>query len=356
MTDLERLAIAAIRASPFPYDRAAPVADSVVRFKRAGIRAFRERVERGGDDDPLYATALLSPPDRFSRVARRQLGKVDDSGDHSETSSLEFIGVFELLKLLRVGGVVGDDCLQQAIEATQHPLEPPALQRTRVFGFLAEHDVEAAEREAESPHLDGRNWTAWRAIGEYRAEHGDEDKFLTLWPKFDARQKKEWIERMRQSAVEGVSRHHGWQAGVRLARHRRIKTRSNADLMLKTALQPLTETMSARELDTLVRDAPELTDLPEMWRLLLLVDAMLAHPHEEIPQTDHLDLASVLDRIIAVDPTESKEQSRLRDYALSKTWPLIGQEETLRRMRSAIRAPKLRNEFDRLRRDAVTGS
>ena len=119
--------------------------------------------------------------------------------------------------------------------------------------------------------------------------------------------------------------------------------------MLKTALQPLTQSKTTSELDQLIASTDEFADLPEAWRLVSLVDAMLTHPQDPVSQADHPELEGILDRIIALDPTESKEQSRLRDYALSKTWPLIGQEATLRRMRSAIRAPMLRNEYDRLR-------
>ncbi len=76
--------------------------------------------------------------------------------------------------------------------------------------------------------------------------------------------------------------------------------------------QPLTESMTASELDQLNASADELTDLPDAWRLVLLVDAMLAHPKEPEQHPDHPELAGIPDRIIVVDAQESKEQSRLR--------------------------------------------
>lgn len=361
MTDLERLAIDAIAASPYPYDRSAPVAEVVKQFKRHTLAILQECVESGGPD-PLCSKALLEPSDRFSRVARLQLTMAANTrGDLVDMAEprwpgLVYVSTYTLLKLLRVAGLVTDACMEQAIETTTDPSQPKFMQRARVYGFLAEDDVEAAKPAAESSHLHDSNWIAWRAIGEYHAERGNAAAFLTLWSTFDGRRQRERLDWMRQSLVEGVSRHHGWQEALNVAKHRRIATRKNSGLMLKTALEPLTETMTAKELEELISSASECEDLPEIQRLLLLVEAMLAHPCEDTPDADHPELANILERIIAVDPTFSKEQSHLRDFTLSSTWPLIGEENTLKRMRSAIRSPTLRHEYMGLKKDAVRGS
>jgi hypothetical protein len=99
-------------------------------------------------------------------------------------------------------------------------------------------------------------------------------------------------------------------------------------------------------------DHPHLSDLSEFAKIQLLLDALCAKTPCP-PQADPTELDEIIARIIAIDPTVSKQQSRSRDFLLLECWPLIGEEATLKRVRAAVRAPIYKRELKGLAKAAL---
>jgi hypothetical protein len=283
----------------------------------------------------MCSTRLLERAQKFSVAARNELVDVDSD-------------VCDMICLLLAGGLIPVGTARQAAEASAYRLAPRFLQRAIVYRHLADGDVEAAKAACDDPVWSDDAWVGWRAVGEHFAAAADSKAFLALWPRYQAKQERAWVDDMRRSLVVAVSRAFGWREAAALTGDKRIGGRGHVHGMLYVALTPLTEAGCTGQLRRLF-DEPDLADLGEFGRLQLLVDTLNAGMSKPA-QTDHPELGEVLARIIAIDPAVSKEQSRLRDWLLLDCWPLIGEQATLKRLRAAIRAPAYRREVSRLAR------
>lgn len=337
MTRLEEITVQAMADYAIDKTKAWP---SMIAFRTEGLAALQECAEAGGDD-PWCTVRLYEPAKSFLGEARRARTQFENG----------FLAPTDLLALLHAGGLLSDEAFDQARGALpRNDLIQAWLQRTHVYRLLSQDAVQAAEEAAESERMGEDKWVAWRAIGEYYAGRGNAKEFLDRWSKYQTQKEKDWLNRMRRTLVEQVCRREGWEAAVALVKHKRISTASNAEVMMWAAMQPMTEAFDVPELNQLFRTREEFADLDSIARLQLLIDAMTAH-WEYPAQHDHPQLAEILDQVIAIDHTVSKDQMRRRDYLLGSTWPAIGEKETLKRMRTAMRSPSQKREFNGLAKD-----
>ncbi|MDP9916910.1 hypothetical protein J2W24_002559 [Variovorax boronicumulans] len=352
-TSLDDLAVAAIGYSPSDEESQAaahppyPMPTALVPFQDAARTALRTRLTQGPDPDPFCSRRLYESALRFSACVPTVISEHTD------------FNVGDAVCMLLAGGLIPVATAQRAIEVSASDLAPCFLQRAIVYRLLADGNLPGATQAAASPHFGDAQWVGWRAIGEHHAAHADARAFLTLWPNYASRHERHWMDTLRRQLVKAVSRRHGWRDALALTRDKRIGTKGHVHGMAFIALQPLAKETAVRELDHLLATAPELaepdTSLDALARLQLLVDAMRAStPHA--PADDPPALDAVLARIIAVDATVSKEQSRRRDWLLMDCWPLIGDAATLKRVRAAIRAPSNKRELAKLAKDIPAAS
>ncbi|MDR0439731.1 MAG: hypothetical protein LBI59_01925 [Candidatus Accumulibacter sp.] len=349
---LSELALDAISALPSPQEQEAasrppyPMPAYKAAFLPVAREALRRRLEQGGAD-PLCSTALLERAQKFSDAARVELANTD--GPAGDPQRLVDSDVCDMICLLLAGGLIPVDTARKAAESSACHLESRFLQRAIVYRHLADGDAESAKAACDDPVWGDEAWVGWRAVGEHFAAAADAKSFLALWPKYQARQGRDWMDDMRRSLVAAVSRARGWREAVALTRDKHIGNKGHFYGMLYVALTPFAESGDTKTLRRLF-DEPALAGLDEFGRLQLLVDAMCAAMPGPA-QTDHPELGEILARIIAIDPAVSKQQSRQRDGLLLDCWPVVGEPATLKRLRAAIRAPLYRREISGLAKD-----
>ncbi|SFP22960.1 hypothetical protein SAMN05443579_109309 [Variovorax sp. PDC80] len=350
VSPLDALVIQAIQYVPSEEELALatrppyPTPAALIPFQDAARTALRARLMQG--PDPFCSTRLYESARRFSNSAP------------SVISDRLGFDVSDAVCMLLAGGLIPVATAERAARASASHLTPGFLQRAIVYRLLADEDLSAASQAATSPNLGTEPWVGWRAIGEHHAARADAPAFLALWPKYESRQQRNWMDDMRRQLVKAVSRVHGWRDALALTRDKRIGTKAHVNGMAFIALQSLATKTAVSELDTLLTTEPELASLDTldaMARLHLLVDAMRASA-PRAPAEDPPYLDAVLSRIIDIDPKISKEQSRRRDWLLMECWPLIGHPATLKRVRAAIRAPSYKRELSALAKDIVAAS
>jgi hypothetical protein len=357
-TSLSELALEAIGTLPSPEEEEAasrppyPMPACKAMFLPVAREALRHRLEQGGAD-PMCSTRLFGRARKFSDAARVELANaVGPAGDFEKQllrHRLVDSDVCDMICLLLAGGLIPVDTAHEAVAASAYGLAPRFLQRAIVYRHLGDGDVESAKAACDDSVWGDEAWVGWRSVGEYFAAVADAKSFLALWPRYQARQERDWMDDMRRSLVIAVSRACGWREAVALTRDKHIGNKGHIHGMLYVALTPLAESGDTGPLRRLF-DEPVLADLGEFGRLQLLVDAMKAGMSRPA-QTDPPELGEVLARVIAIDPTASKQQSRQRDWLLLDCWPLVGEPATLKRLRAAIRAPLYRREISRLAKD-----
>jgi hypothetical protein len=355
---LGELALDAIGALPSPAEKEAasrppyPMPACKAAFLTTAREALRRRLEQGGAD-PMCSTRLLERAQKFSVAARNELagigGTIGKSEKRLPPRQLVDSDVSDMICVLLAGGLIPVDTARKAAESSAYELAPRFLQRAIVYRHLADGDLAAANAACDSPVWGDEAWVGWRAVGEYFAGRADAQSFLALWPRYRARQERDWMDDMRRSLVVAVSRARGWREAAALTRDKHIGNKGHIHGMLYVALTPLAESGDTGTLRRLF-DEPALAGLSELARLQLLVDAMCAAMPEPA-RTDHPELDEVFARIVAIDPTVSKQQSRQRDWLLLGCWPLVGEPATLKRLRAAIRAPLYRREISGLAKD-----
>lgn len=349
LSPLDDLAISAIAYSPSEEEMEAasrppyPTPPSLVPFQEAAQAALDARSADG--PDPFCTTRLYESAARFSVRAPY------------DADSRLGLNVSDTVCILLAGGLISVATAQRVISASASDLARGFLQRAIVYRLLADGDLPAAMEAAASANFDQEQWVGWRAIGEYHAARADAAAFFSLWPKYESRRERDWMDNMRRQLVGAVSRTHGWRDGLALTCEKRIGAKGHIHGMAYVALRPLANQATVAELDHLLTTAPELVQLAalnDLARLQLLVDAMRAST-PQAPEEDSPALDAVLSRIIAVDPTASKQQSQHRDWLLMDCWPLIGNAATLKRVRGAIRAPLYKRALSMLAKSAATG-
>jgi hypothetical protein len=301
-------------------------------FEDAAMAALRERLDRGGPD-PMGTYRLYDAAQSFTDRARVALKRRPPAAGFD---------VLDAICLLLTGGLTTMETAE-TIRGSLTGSSAAFLHRAIVYRHLGDGDISRARQAADHPVMGEHTWVAWRAVGEYYAAQADAERFLGAWPKYSAGKNREWIDTMRRTLVIAVSRARGWREAVALTGDKRIGTDHKAD-----ALAPIAATGDTASLSQLFATEPEVAALGELTKLRLLIDAMLADPAAP-PDDDHPELAGVLARLVAVDPTVSKGQMRTRDWLLVSCWPVIGRPETLTAVRAAVRTPNLRRELTRLR-------
>src|SRR5262245_30714124 len=296
------------------------------------MAALRERLDSDGPD-PMGSYRLYDAAQPFTDRAQVALKRRPPAAGFE---------VLDTICLLLSGGLIA----VQTAEMVRGLLAGSGaafVHRAIVYRHLGDGDTDRAGLSADHPAMGEDTWVAWRAVGEHYAAGADAARFLAACLKYNARKVRDWIDRMRRTLVMAVSRTRGWREAVALTGDKRIGTGHKVD-----ALAPIAATGDTAELSRLFATEPDLAALGELTKLGLLIDAMLADPARPLDD-DHPQLAGLLARLIAVDPTVSKEQMRTRDWLLFSCWPVIGRPETLKAVRAAVRTPNLRRELAQLR-------
>ena len=309
--------------------------------------ALEQRLEEM-DDDPLCTVRSLDRPRPLS-------DRVTVTGNVLRGGEMQPAPVTDFGCLLLAAGLLRVEDIEQAIERVRRKVTAEGLARAVVHRHLADGDLEAATAAVEHPGLAERTYLGWRAIGEHHARHGDTAAFLALWPRYDTRREKTWVEEVRRLLIEQVSRREGWRSGLALSQRPKVSTPSSRGSLARVALGPLADSVREPELRELFATAPELADVEELDRLDLRVRSVRAHNEDREAGADHPALRPLLEEIIALDPSAAKHVMRVRDRMLTDLWPVIGQARTLADLRAAVRTPALKRELMVLHDDVVPG-
>jgi hypothetical protein len=219
----------------------------------------------------------------------------------------------------------------------------PFVMRQRALTRVVNGDVEGAVEIAERMPADSR-YRVYRDIGWAAARAGDVELFRRFAKHYEPAKERNGMTSLRAELVSGVAAEHGLDAAVEVAR----------DPSIGTGYLGHTASRIARSGDIAALDAalagPLAGLIDERARLSLLIEAVAADSPER-PQHDHPRLGELLDAIIAIDPSESKDVMRAREAMLFHSWPAIGDEATLKRVRAALRTPNYKRELSRLARD-----
>lgn len=285
-----------------------------------------------GEPDPLCTTALLDPPSSFIAGAATMLRTAIPGGLNDPPAPTR------LGCLLLAGGLLSVEDLARGAELVD---EVPAgsFGRAIVLRHVVLGDLAAAEEAADHPRLSRRPYAGWRVIGTHHALQGDDAAFLARWAKYRTTEEKTWIDETRRTLVEEISRIQGWKAGLAATRRPRISTPGSRAMLVRSALGPLADTTREPALRELFATAPELAEVDELAQLAARVRSVLAHREKRATHTDHPDLRPLLDEIIALDPTASRDVMRARDGMLFRLWETIGDATTLAQTRRAMRTP-----------------
>lgn len=337
----EHRAVAANRRPPTAAD-AVPGAPPVPRhpFIDVALEALARRaatIEPESADDPLCAERQRDRPYWFTRRVATTV-RTARPGGVGNPPLLPDLGC-----LLLAGGLLEVADLERAAEGSRESVAE-CFGRAIVYRHLADGDLEAATAAAAHPRLASMPEIGWRAIGDHHARRGDAAAFLALWTRYDTRTEKQWIQEARRTLVEQVSRHHGWRDGLAAAHRPRISTAGTRDELIRVALGPLAESVREPELVELLDSAPELAEVGALDRLDLRVRSVRAHGEDRALHTDHPALRPLLDEVIAVDPTTSRNVMRVRDRMLVDLWPAVGTPPTLAELRRALRTPAWKRE------------
>ncbi|MCT1458392.1 hypothetical protein M3G03_02345 [Aestuariimicrobium sp. p3-SID1156] len=241
-------------------------------------------------------------------------------------------------------GLLSLDAARSLVEGARLPSDSAVLQRAVIARLAREGDIDAAISAAQHPCFGEDQWRGWRVLGWHLATRGDLPGFRRLAARFNARTLKVEIERMRATLIGEVTRRDGLSAGVAAA--------SSLKQSPTLAVDALAKLGEPGALAAAIAEIPELAMLPEDTWNWPLVRALQADVELTALEHDHPDLAWILDRVLAIDPTRSRGDQQARDGMLLSLWPAIGDSETLARVRKEIRAPSIRKEFGtRLARD-----
>jgi hypothetical protein len=310
-----------------------PIAVALRPHRDRIMRELTSRVKAEGDA-PWVVTRMLVNQRRLDSRFVEQLGRgLFEFGDAAcALVACYALSIDEARQIIVSVPTRGGDSLRRQIAMT-----------LRDRGMLD-------EARAEAGLIGEYSWSAHRDIGWKLAVEGDHEEFFTHWRDYAAGKERHGMVMLKTTLVGGVAEKHGWQAAVDLAL---ADKRLGAGFRL-TAVGRGVDTMSPDQLVAFfAHDVRGL--LTEQGELNLLVGALVREAPRN-PTSEHPLLASTLDRIIAIDPLIDKATMRSRDGLLSRLWPAMAEEETLTRMRKALRTPSLKREFTVLPRNVITKS
>ncbi|WP_220138933.1 hypothetical protein [Nocardia sp. GTS18] len=225
------------------------------------------------------------------------------------------------------------------------PLLPEScgFRRQQVLNRIAAGDL-AGARALATRIDDGYAWRAYRDIGFALADRGDVKGFFADWKRYAAGQDRAGMALLKEHLIAGVARHQDWNAAVTVAANKRIGP--------SFVCHAFTGFVDAADVDGLweVLTGAAQGLLPELDELALLA-ATIRQATPNNPERNHPLLDTVVDRLIAIDPTADKAVMRGRDSELFALWPAIGEQTTLDRVRKAVRTPGYKRELTTLPRE-----
>ena len=314
-TDGERAA-----ASSPPYPQPAALAPH-----RQRVLAELDALLPADGDGPVVATRALSETNSL----RTELERMHRAPFKFEDAAC----------VLLIAGAISIGEAEQIIPELT-PVFAAGLRRAIVLRLLAEGDVQGATRAAAE--CGDRAYCAHRDIGAYFARRGEHEEFLSRMKSFGPGKDKVQLSSLKRDLVSGIAEREGWRAGVAVADDKRLTGEFRG-----SAFFPIARSGDVEGLMAIFTDNPDL--LPELSQLGLLTTAMRAATPVP-PTADHPLLAEIVDRIIAIDPKADKSTMQSRDGMLSSLWTSIGEQQTLDRVRAAIRTPLLKRGLKQLYR------
>ncbi|MFD6391697.1 hypothetical protein [Nocardia sp. NPDC060259] len=322
ITDVEREA-----AHTPPY----PIPAAVVPIRDRVLEELVSRLPSTGDGPPTV-TRVLSWPRNY-RIEVQMLGRSHGLFDFADATCA----------LIAVDALTSDEVDSIA------PLLPEScgFRRQLVLNRIAAGDL-AGARALATRIDDGYGWRAYRDIGFALADRGDVKGFFADWKRYAAGQDRAGMAVLKKHLVEGVARHQDWNAAVTVAADKRI-----GPTFVGHAFTGFVDAADVDGVWGVLTDAAKglLSELDEL--ALLAATIGKATPHN--PERNHPLLDTVVDRLIAIDPTADKALMRGRDSELFGLWSAIGEQSTLDRVRKAVRTPGYKRELTTLPRDMSPG-
>ena len=216
-------------------------------------------------------------------------------------------------------------------------------QSARAWAEAGDLDRAAVEAEAMGDH--DLSHIGYREIGDVFAVRGDAAGFFRHWKTYAASKDRRDMTRRKERLVAAVARHRGWQAALKVCTDKRI----GSDFHMKALGE-----LGVADLEEALASLPPGT-VSQSDRLFLLVDAVVSES-PDAPEADHPRLPSLLDEIIALDPTSSRDTMRERNWLLQRLWPAYGDQASIDRAYKAARGPSAKGELGkRLARDIPFG-
>lgn len=307
---------------PYPVPAAmAPARDQV-------LRELEARLPDEGDGPPTV-TRALGPIESY-RETVRLLG-------------LPGCGLFEFADATCALIAVGALTTAEVEDLAPFLREWCGFRRQFVLNRIIAGDLEGARLLAGQLENEFR-WRAYRDIGTVLAARGDARGFFTEWRHYGIARDRDDLAELAKLLVAGVARREGWRPAPTVTRAERISPFGDQ------AFSAFIHTADVEGLQR-VLDSHAVGILSELDQLVLLSIAIKAAT-EPNPQCNHPLLDTVIDRLIAIDPTEDKRTMHRRDAELVGLWPAIGDQSTLACVRKAVRG--YREELTRLPRDTPT--
>ncbi|MCA2210910.1 hypothetical protein [Nocardia rosealba] len=324
----------------------------------AGLTLPISDVEREAARTPPYSIPAAVVPIR-DRVLEELVSRLPSAGDEPPTVTRVLSRPrdyrFEVQMLAcsqRLFEFADATCALIAVDALTSdevdsiaPLLPEScgFRRQQVLNRIAAGDL-AGARALATRIDDGYAWRAYRDIGFALADRGDVKGFFADWKRYAAGQDRAGMALLKEHLIAGVARHQDWNAAVTVAANKRIGP--------SFVCHAFTGFVDAADVDGLweVLTGAAQGLLPELGELALLAATIRqATPHN--PERNHPLLDTVVDRLIAIDPTADKAVMRGRDSELFALWPAIGEQSTLDRVRKAVRTPGYKRELTTLPRE-----
>lgn len=243
------------------------------------------------------------------------------------------------IALVAVGAIGLDDAHRLL------PLLPPSSGMRRQLVVMHRDAGRLDKAEAEIVAMGDDAWLGWRDLARGWARDGDADSFFRHWSKYASAKERTRMDDLKRELVDGITRRRGWRQALDAVR----SERRLGDAWSRQVLATAGRSMSSGELVAVfAREAAGV--LTRTTELEILLDA-LRRETSRGPEDDPALLAGILDELIAIDPTTSRDVMRRRDHLLFSSWPVIGRAETLARVRAAVRTPDLKRQLTVLARD-----
>jgi hypothetical protein len=316
------------------------------------VSALVRLEQRTATDDDV--TAVIAAVTAVGEAERARIERDDDASEEDVRVAHAFAGS-DLPLTFVVGSLVRDVAAGRRLDATDaacallagNTLDPDdvtpllavldradagKLHRQSARAWTERGDLDRAVAEAEA--MGDLRHIGHRDIGDVHGVRGDAAGFFRHWKDGAASKDRHDMGLRKHRLVAAVARRHGWQAALEVCADKRIGPDFRRTALAELDVAALEEALASLPAGT----------VSESDRLFLLVDAVVAES-PDAPEADHPRLPSLLDEIIALDPTSSKDTMQERNWLLQRLWPAYGDQASLDRAHRAARGPSAKSEL-----------